>query len=192
MLERSDCGEAVCVTRDIEDRLLRCKTLSEFMAMYLGLGMREKQSIFTESVTIKKGAHLYRVRKADGFNNPNYMDLKEWGPVPANKAKQGRFNRAGESVLYVASSPDFLEREVRLHIGEEYYLAKYVCDKSFIVGSFLGVYNQVNTLVHKITMSVSGSEDLSESENELINEYYEKVKGKNLFELSLECHAVYR
>ena len=117
------------------------------------------------------------------------MDTKEWGPVPKQFAKQGRFNKIGESVLYVGSSPDFLEREVRLKKGEEYYLAQYRCNETFTVGCFLGRYNQANTLIHKITMAVSGPEDLSASENALIDEYFEYAKNKDLFDLSLDMLA---
>lgn len=37
--------------------------------------------------------------------------------------------------MYVASDPDFLEREVRVKVGEDYYLAKYKCKKAFKVGT---------------------------------------------------------
>lgn len=60
---------------------------------------------------------------------------------------------------------------------------------NFNVGSFLGVNNQVNTLVHKITMAVAGAEDMTDAENKLIDEYYERVKGKDLFDLSLDMLA---
>ena len=172
------------MTRDMDYKLLSCKTLSEFMTMYFGLGFQEKLSVFTEEVTIKKDSYLYRIRRTDGIKNPN--DPIEWEPVPVNLAKQGRFNAEGESVLYVASAPDTLERELGLREGEEYYLAKYICKKSFRVGSFLGFNSQVNKLIHKITMAVLKSEDLTETENKLIDEYYELVKNRNLFGLSLD------
>ena len=175
------------MNREIEQKLLMCKSLPEFVTMFFGLGMSEKLSIFTEEVTIAQGTNLYRIRRADGIKDID--DPKEWGPVPMEFAKQGRFNGNAESVLYVASAPDTLEREVRLNEGDEYCLAKYVCDKAFKVGSFLGVNNQVNTLIHKITMAVAGSEDLTEKENALIDEYYEGVKDKNLFELSVDMLA---
>ena len=47
---------------------------------------------------------------------------------------QGRFNAIGESVLYVGSDHDFLEREVRLKENEEYFLGKYICKNTFNVG----------------------------------------------------------
>ncbi len=155
--------------------------------MFFGLGMSEKLSIFTEEISITKGTNLYRIRRVDGIKDP--YDQKEWGPVPKAYAKQGRFNENGESVLYVASAPDTLEWEVRLKEGEEYYLAKYVCNDEFKVGSFLGINNLVNTLIHKITMAVSDSEELKEEENALIDEYYEWAKNKNLFDISVDVLA---
>lgn len=155
--------------------------------MFMGLSMRDKLSVFTEAVTVTEGKEFYRIRKIDGIKDPN--DAREWDPVPAELAKQGRFNRNHESVLYVASSPDSLEREVRLLEEEEYYLAKYTCNKTFEVGSFLALNNPVNTLIHRITMAVSGSEELTEKENILIDDYYRVAKNKDLYGISLDLLA---
>ena len=173
----------------MENRLLSCRSLSEFLTMFFGLGLKEKISIFTEEVTVSKGSCFYRIRRVEGFDNTNYNDPKEWEPVPKTLAKQGRFNAKNESVLYVASHADFLEREVRLKENEEYYLAKYVCKNTFKVGSFLGVNSQVNSLIHKIAMSVFGSEDLTEAENLLIDDYLKNAKYKSLNELSTSMLA---
>lgn len=172
------------MNKETEYKLLSCKNLSEFLTMFFGLSMKDKLSVFTEEVTIAKGTELYRIRQIDDKKDPN--DPKEWEPVPVKYANQGRFNAKGESVLYVASSPYSLEREVRLKENDEYYLAKYVCKKSFKVGTFLGVYNQVNTLIHRITMSVSGSDDMTATENKLMNEYYDRTKDKSLLDLSVD------
>ena len=173
------------MTEEMQCRLLSCNSFTEFTAMFFGLGLRDKLSVFTEEVWIEKGTNFYRIRQIEEGHDPN--DPKEWGPIPKDKAKKaGRFNAKGESVLYVASDPAFLEREVRLSEGEDYYLAKYVCKKSFKVGSFLGVHNQVNTLLHKIAMAVSCSDDLTDSENKLMDEYYEWAKNKNLYDISLD------
>lgn len=175
------------MTQEMEYRLLSCKSLSEFLTMFFGLTMNHKLSVFSEEVYIEKGTALYRIRQIDDEKNPN--DPKEWEPVPVKYAKQGRFNEKGESVLYVASAPDVLEREVRLKENDKYYLAKYVCKESFKVGSFLGVNNQVNTLIHKIAMSVAGSDDMTETEEELMDEYYKWAKNKSLFDLSVDMLA---
>ena len=175
------------MTPEMEYRLLSCKSLSEFLTMFFGLTMNYKLSIFTEEVTITKGAEFYRIRRADNIKNPN--DPREWEPVPVRFANQGRFNEKGESVLYVASAPDFLEREVRLNENKEYYLATYVCKQPFKVGTFLGINNQVNTLIHRIAMSISGIDDLTENEKVLIDEYYVLAKNKTLFELSIDMLA---
>ena len=172
------------MTKEMEYRLLSCKSVFEFLAMFFGLSMREKLSIFSEEVSVTKGTNLYRIRRATGIKNPD--DPKEWGPVPQKMARQGRFNGKYESILYVASHPDTLDREVRLKSGEEFYLATYVCRKTFKVGSFLGVNNRVNTLLHKIAMSVSGPEELTEEENKIINQYYEEAKDKPLYELAVD------
>ena len=155
--------------------------------MFMGLSMRDKLSVFTEDVPVTKGKKFYRIRKIGGIKDPS--NPKEWAPVPVQSAKQGRFNEKGKSVLYVASDTFALEREVRLHEGDEYYLAMYTCKNSFKVGSFLGVYNQVNTLIHKITMAVSGPNDMTDAENKLMAEYYEKATDKDLFELSVDMLA---
>ncbi len=175
------------LTKEIENRLLNCKNLSEFSSMFLGLGIKDKMSIFTEDVSIKKGTNFYRVRRFNGIKNME--DPKEWESVPSEFAKQGRFNKQAESVLYVASNPDTLEREIKLKEGEEYCLAKYVCKNDFEVGSFLGKNNYVNTLIHKIAMAVSGAEELTGDENAMIDDYYKKIKHNDLFELSLDILA---
>lgn len=175
------------MTQEMEYRLLNCKSLSEFLTMFFGLTMHYKHSIFTEEVTIPKGTELYRIRQLAADKDPN--DPKEWAPAPAMYAKQNRFNERGESVLYVASSPDYLEREVRLKENDEYYLAKYICKEPFSVGSFLGVNNQVNMLIHRIAMSVSKADDLTENEIKLIDEYYEWAKNKSVYDMSYDMLA---
>ena len=174
------------MNKDREFKLLNCGTITEFLTMFFFFFMKEKQSVFTEKVTITLGTNLYRIRRANGLNDANCNDPKQWGPVPKEIAKQGRFNEKNESVLYVASHPGSLEREVRLKDGEEYYLATYICKNTFSVGSFLGTNNRVNTLLHKIAMSISGPEELTEAENRLIDNYFEIVKEKDLNEMSLD------
>lgn len=175
------------MTQEMECRLLSCKNMSEFLTMFFGLTMNHKLSVFSEEVNIAKGTEFYRIRQIDDKKDQN--DPREWEPVPVKYANQGRFNEKGESVLYVATTPDYLEREVRLKENDEYYLAKYVCKESFRVGSFLGVNNQVNTLIHKIAMSLAGPDDMTESEEELMDEYYEWAKNKSLFDLSVDMLA---
>ena len=158
--------------KNIEEKLLNCKNLKEFADMFLGLPYQEKLSIFNKDLTIPKGMMFYRIRRKDSFKNPNINDSKEWEPVPADIAPKGRFNREKESVIYVASSPDILERELNIKKNEKYYLAKYVCQKGFTVGTTLGNTGLVNTLIHKILMSVCDSGDFTESENQLIDTYF--------------------
>ena len=152
--------------------------------MFFGLGFKERLSVFTEYIPIREGAIFYRIRRTKGINDPS--NPKEWEPVPRAISKQGRFNSKGESVLYVSSDSFGLGREVGLIEGERYYLAKYVCKKSFIVGSFLAVNNPVNTLIHKIAMSVSEEGDLRDKEKVLIQKYYEKISYDIVYEYSCD------
>lgn len=173
------------MTEEKEFRLMKCNSISEFITMFFGLGKKEKQSVFTERMFIKKGTEFFRVRRVKGFNNPDIYDAREWGPVPEKYAKQGRFNADGQSVLYLASSPEYLGREVRLEESEEYYLAKYICTKSFWVGTFLSTNNYVNALMHKITMSVSDDKDLTAHERILIDDYFNKGKMGDLCDIAV-------
>lgn len=160
--------------KELEEKLLNCNSIFEFITMYFGLSYQEKISIFTEELTIPNGTEFYRIRKKHGFNNTNRNDPKEWAPVPSNIARQGRFNSNKQSILYVASSQDFLEREVGLNVNEEYYLGKYVCRKSFKVGTTLCKNSFVNSIIHKLAMSVQNKDSFTDLENNLVEDYYKK------------------
>lgn len=58
---------------------MECKSLSEFLTMFFGLGKKEKQNAFSERMFIKKGTEFFRVRRVKGFNNSNVFDANEWG-----------------------------------------------------------------------------------------------------------------
>ena len=157
--------------------------------MFFGLGKQEQRQYFNRFIQIKKGMEFYRIRKVSGFNNPNIYDAKEWGPVPESIATQGRFNENHQSMLYIASSPDYLCREVRLKENEEYYLARYICIEDFQVGCFLKENDLVNALMHKIAMSIASPAELTDNENALIDKYYAKIKRQPLRDLSLDMLA---
>lgn len=157
--------------KEKERKLFSCKSISEFLAMFWGLSYEDKISVFTEKVIVPPKTEFYRIRKAKGFNNKNIADPKEWGPPPKELVKQGRFNAKHEPVLYVASDSYNLDREVKLEKGEKYYLAKYTCTKKFEVGTFLGTNSWVNLFLHKIAMSISGRNSLTDCENKLLDEY---------------------
>lgn len=53
--------------RENENKLLKCKSLNEFLTMLFGYGINEQLSIFDEFMTIKAGTSLYRARKDDIF-----------------------------------------------------------------------------------------------------------------------------
>ncbi len=175
------------MTTEMEHKLLGCKSVPEFLAMFFGLSDGDKRSVFTEDVKIPKGTSFYRIRRAEGIKDSN--DPKEWGPAPRSKTNQERFNSKGESIIYLASTPDALEREVRLKEGEAYYLAQYTCKESFKVGTFLEHNSRVNTLLHKIAMSVADESALTEKEKNLINRYFELVRKQSLEELALDMLA---
>lgn len=163
---------------EIEEKLYNCSTLYEFLTMFFSLGSIEKKSLFDESITIPEGALFYRIRRAESFTLSNYDDPKEWGPVPKEKARRGRFNAENESVLYVATDSWILPREVRLEENEEYYLAHYRCKQTFSVGSFFKLNSRVNSLLHKVAMSLSNENDLFESERGLLERYVPDVMKK--------------
>ena len=160
---------------EVEAKLLKCKSINEFLAMFFGLSLKDRLSVFEEIVEIKQGAYFYRARSADGFKDSNYKDVKEWGLAPKRLVKQGRFNRANNPVLYVASDSITLGREINLKNGEDYYIAQYKCKKDFKVGTFLGKNSLVNMLIHKIAMSIHSEKELTDEENVLIESYYKHL-----------------
>ena len=168
----------------LEDRLLSCTNINEFLALFFGLGYKEKMSLFTDKVTVKEGTVFYRIRKVSTFSNSDCNAIKEWGPPPKEYAKQGRFNSAGERILYVATEEDgILRREVHLNENEEYYLGRYVCKNTFAVGSLLGVNSPVNSLLHKIAMAVPEKNALEEKELVLLDQYLEQTGQQNIMDL---------
>ena len=155
--------------------------------MFFGLSMKEKLETFPETIIVPEGKTFYRARSADKIKDA--QDPKEWALPPAECAKAGRFNAAGESVLYVSTASYYLEREIKLEENEEYYLAEYVCKKKFKVGSFLDTYNRVNSLLHKIAISVAEPDDFTEKELKLIDEHFECAKENSLIDLLVDMVA---
>lgn len=151
-----------------EVKLMSCKTLKEFMTMYFGFGIKEQLSIFNQPILIKKGSILYRLRRDDG--KTNFYDAKEWGLPPKNKVKQGRVNSEYNPILYLGTEEFFLGREIGLQNGERYYVAKYVCEKDFYVGSLFSTNSTTNTIIHKLFMSIK-KENLTEQEKRKLKQY---------------------
>lgn len=150
-----------------ENCLMKCDSINHFLTMFWGLSFSEKLSILGNDYYIPKGTKLYRIRKAD--NKTNFESPKAWMPPPVECVKQGRFNADKCSVLYVASDPDWLEREVCLKKGDIYYLAKYVCDKDFSVGTLLNANSQVCSVLHCIAKAVENTNSLTATEIEYLN-----------------------
>lgn len=150
-----------------ENCLMKCDSINHFLTMFWGLSFSEKLSILGNDYYIPQGTNLYRIRKAD--NKTNFESPKAWMPPPVECVKQGRFNADKCSVLYVASDPDWLEREVCLKKGDIYYLAKYVCDKDFSVGTLLNANSQVCSVLHCIAKAVENTNSLTATEIEYLN-----------------------
>lgn len=157
-----------------KNRLLQCEDLSTFLAMFFGLSKKEQLSIFKNDFTINKGTTLYRVRKDDG--RTDFQSPEAWMPPPADKISKGRFNDKNEQILYVSSVYDWLEREVSLKLGDSYYLATYVCKKSFKVGSLLSENNIIGDILHCVARSIESSSCLTGEEQEEFN----KIKPINI------------
>lgn len=150
-----------------ENCLMKCDSINHFLTMFWGLSFSEKLSILGNDYYIPQGTKLYRIRKAD--NKTNFESPKAWMPPPVECAKQGRFNADKCSILYVASDPDWLEREVCLKKGDIYYLAKYICDKDFSVGTLLNANSQVCSVLHCIAKAVENTNSLTATEIEYLN-----------------------
>lgn len=170
----------------LENKLLNeSNNLKDFLTTFFELSRSEQLEFFPDKTTIYKGEYLYRARKADqNLNELNYNEPKQWGLAPREIVRQGRFNSEHNPVLYVASSPDFLEDEIGLNVGDEYYLAKYKCKSTFKVGNFLTTDSRVNTLLHKIALSVNSIDYLPKETQKLINDYYNAHKNNSLIEIS--------
>ncbi len=72
---------------------------------------------------------LFRIRK-DVASIVDPTDFKEWGAPP--NSSLGRFNLAGEKVLYVGNCEEVCRCELALEDDEPYYLAEYrvLCQSS--------------------------------------------------------------
>ena len=169
--------------QELEERLLQSKTVAEFLTTFFGLSKKVQIEAFPEKIMVDEGTTFFRVRKADSFCGDPY-EFSQWEPTPMQYSKLNRFNEAGESVLYVASQPDFLEREVGIRPGENYYLAEYTCVRSFHVGSLLNRNSIINMVLHKIAMSISSSDELLDKEIFLVDEYFESVQHASILDLA--------
>lgn len=168
--------------REKENKLLKCKSLTEFLTMFFGYGINEQLSIFDKSMTIKAGTSLYRARKDDG--KTNFYDPKQWTVPPAEYVKQGRLNEKNKPVLYVASDEYLCGREIGLKDGDKYYLARYKCEKDFSVGTLFCRHSMVNTILHRIVMAVK-TENLTENERITIQKYHigeDKISIQEIFD----------
>lgn len=174
--------------REKENRLFRCKSLNEFLTMFFGYGLKEQLSIFNESTTIKAGRFLYRARKDDG--KTNFYNSEQWTMPPAEYVKQGRLNEKNKPVLYVASDEYLCGREIGLRDGDKYYLAKYICEKDFSVGTLFCRHSMVNTILHRIVMAVR-MENLTENERIVLQKYHIGEYDINIQEILYDYLSVF-
>ena len=150
-----------------ENCLMKCDSINHFLTMFWGLSFSEKLSILGNDYYIPKGTKLYRIRKDD--NKTNFESPEAWMPPPVDCVKQGRFNADKCPILYVASDPIWLEREVCLKQGDIYYLATYVCEKDFSVGTLLNANSQVCSVLHCIAKAIENTNSLTDIEIEYLN-----------------------
>lgn len=97
LLRELTTGSAPCSTEAIAERLNP-----------LSIGLRQKISILT------RGARLFRVTSWCG----KPTRTSDVGAPPSSRARIGRLNDVGQSVLYVADSPDTAFAESRATPGE--------------------------------------------------------------------------
>lgn len=155
--------------RENENKLLKCKSLNEFLTMLFGYRINEQLSIFDEFMTIKAGTSLYRARKDDG--KTDFYESEQWTMPPAEYVEQGRLNEKNRPVLYVASDEYLCGREIGLRDGDKYYLARYKCEKDISVGTLFCRHSMVNTILHRIVMAVK-MENLTENERTVLRKYH--------------------
>ena len=147
----------------IEHELFSSKDITEFLQLFFSLGLEEQLSIFPNETVIEKGTYLYRARKANAsLNESNCNDPSQWGPPPINYVSKGRFNTEKDRVLYVASDSLFLPNEIGLNKGDEYFLAKYICNNTFSVSNLLTANNRINMLLHKVALAPEKISGLNE------------------------------
>ncbi len=166
-------------------QLLNCENLITFFTMFFGLGKKEQYSVLGFDYRLTKETKLYRIRRDD--SKTDFHSPEAWLPPPLDKVSQGRFNGKNDQILYVASDPLWLEREVSLKQGEKYFLATYNCKHDFTVGTLLNPNNAICNILHCVAKSIESSSCLTADELTELNKYtftYERVK-----EIIFNMHA---
>lgn len=170
---------------DNESRLRRSQTVEQFLDFFFELSSREKKSILGTNVATPEGTVFYRVRSKRSFkNSDDPQNPKQWTPPP--KQRIGRFNLENGNVLYVSTDSFILGREVNLGEGEEYYLAKYICNKPFSVGSLVCLDSFVGFVIHKIAMAIHGADCLTEKERILLEKYRSNVQEREFTDIACD------
>lgn len=131
--------------------LLKQPNIKSFVSAYLGLPLEYRKSIFSNRQLIKRGTVFYRVRKED--HESDFYNPDAWEAPPNIFQKDGRFYLKDDRILYLGSDTLALEAEMRMNIGEEYWLGIYEAVSDFYVANMLTTNNLVANLLHKIMMS---------------------------------------
>lgn len=161
------------------NKLMSCKSINEFVSMYLGMPKLERKSVLGNRVIIKKGDKLYRARKDDGSD---FSSDNAWKLAPPKYTRKGRFNREKKPVLYVGTMEQILPREIGLKPGDKYYIAEYEVLDDIKVGSLLKQYSGITMLLHKIAMAVEDETKLTLSEKEALEKL--NIKKDEMIELA--------
>lgn len=162
-------------------KLLSSKNLNEFVTMFFGLSFKEKASVFTQTITIKKGTKLYRIRKDEGKDLNNE---KEWIIPGDYTPKRNRFNADGEFVLYLSTEDTIIKRECGLNKGDNYWLAEYTVTKDFEVSTLLKNNDIIARILHIILSALHNNDKLTSDEKLLLNDRVNLIDKAYLYCLS--------
>lgn len=167
-------------------KLMRCKTVDEFMTMFFEMSLQQKLSVLGDEILIPKDTILYRARKDEGTP---LIKESDWDLPPEEKVERGRFNHPKKPVLYVSTMDSVLPREIGLKINDKYYLAQYKSIEDIRVGSLLKQDSTVTMLLDKLAMAVESDNKLMQNEkNELQKSRYE---GNSLLNFIKDQNSVF-
>lgn len=65
-------------------KLMRCKTVDEFMTMFFGMSLQQKLSVLGDEILIPKDTILYRARKDEGTP---LIKESDWDLPPEEKVE---------------------------------------------------------------------------------------------------------
>ncbi len=139
--------------RDIDLRKISDESLKKEIVKVVSIDVNGNPHVVNIQRSLSIGEnHLYpvfyRVRKlsCQELRDNEFLTMKKeddaWYP-PARLVKNGRLNREGEPVLYLADSPLTAIKETHLQVSDLFYLMVYRPFKSFRV-SHLGLWEDID------------------------------------------------